>query len=221
MIADLYKYSSTSCFHPANILSYLFNARLTVTLYHQVTMKCTLLTPILLSSTAFAGAGRWKRQGSSPTTTTPTTTTVAPSSTTSYEFTICRDARDCLSGERCDFQTLNGAHNGYNGICRPENYSYVPPPQPTPLGPCVGASDRRNDEFCAHGIYDANGNAQDGHCTSNKPDGPCSFNYNCQATQYCNAGKCTDYQDCRGQFCSPPVGETALQVPNRVDSVRD
>jgi hypothetical protein len=179
-------------------------------------MKFTILAPLLLSSTAFAGAGRWKRQDPSPTTTTPTTTTVAPSSTTSFEFTICRDARDCLSGERCDFQTLNGAHNGYNGICRPENYSFVPRPEPTPLGPCVGASDCRNDEFCAHGIYDADGNAQDGHCTSNKPDGPCSFNYNCQASQYCNTGKCTNYQDCRGGLCITSAGDTGLYVPTPI-----
>jgi hypothetical protein len=79
-------------------------------------MKYTLLAPILLSSTAFAGAGQWKRQDPSP-------TTAAPAATTTYEFTICRDERDCLPGERCYFQTLNGAHNGYNGVCKPENYS--------------------------------------------------------------------------------------------------
>jgi len=167
-------------------------------------MKFAILAPLLLSSTAFARAGRWKRQDPSP-------TTAAPSATTSSSFTICRDARDCLSGERCMFVTHNGLNNGYNGACVAENYSYVPPPQPTTaLGPCVFQSDCRNDEFCSNGIYDANEVAQDGHCTSNQPGGPCSFNYNCQATQYCNTGKCTDYQDCRGQFCSPPVGETAL-----------
>jgi hypothetical protein len=182
-------------------------------------MKFTLLAPLLFSSTAFALPGQWKRQESSPTTTAPTTTTVAPPSTTSYEFTICRDARDCLSGERCDFQTLNGAHNGYNGICRPEDYSYVTP-SPTPLPPrptttnnlCASDNECRTDETCLTGNNYGEGGGPGGHCVSMQPDGPCSFNYNCQYKQYCDTGngngKCTDYKDCRGPelLCIPPVG---------------
>jgi hypothetical protein len=161
-------------------------------------MKFTLIAPLLLSSTAFAGAIRVKRQDPSP-------TTAAPSATTSSSFTICRDERDCLSGERCQFVTHNGLNNGYNGACVAENYTYVPPPQPTALGPCVFASDCRDYELCQYKFIDANGVGQDGHCSPTTTDGVCSFDTNCVATQYCDNGKCTNYRDCRYDFC--PGGE--------------
>lgn len=165
-------------------------------------MKFTLLAPLLLSSTAFAGAGRWKRQDPSP-------TTAAPSATTSSSFTICRDARDCLSGERCMFVTHNGLNNGYNGACVAENYSYVPPPEPTPFGTCKGYLGCRSDEICVTGGFDDDGSGINGNCVSSTPGGSCSSTIMCQARQYCDNGKCTDFSDCRSQFCSPPVGEVA------------
>ena len=177
-------------------------------------MKYTLLAPILLSSTAFAGAGQWKRQDPSP-------TTAAPAATTTYEFTICRDERDCLPSERCVFQTLNGAHNGYNGVCKPENYTYVTP-SPTPLPPrpttannlCSSDNECRTDETCLTGNDYGEGGGPGGHCVSMQRDGPCSFNYNCYFTQYCDTGngKCTNYRDCRSEFCPPPVGSRGESV---------
>lgn len=167
-------------------------------------MKFTILATLLLSSTAFAGAGRWKRQEPSATTTAPTTT--APSATTSSSFTICRDARDCLSGERCMFVTHNGLNNGYNGACVAENYSYVPPPQPTPSGPCKSYLDCRDDERCVTGGFDSDGSGP-GNCVSSTPGGACTSTTNCLGDQYCDNGKCSDFKDCRSQFCSPPVGE--------------
>lgn len=161
-------------------------------------MKFTVLASLLLSATAFAGPNRAKRQATS-------TTTSAPSATTSSSFTICRDARDCLSGERCMFVTHNGLNNGYNGACVAENYSYVPPPQPTTrFGPCQTYLDCRSDEYCIYGAFDADGKDTDGQCASSTEDGACSVNTNCYPTQYCDNGKCTNYQDCRYESCPPP-----------------
>lgn len=125
-------------------------------------MKFEILASLPLSSTAFAGPGRWRRQDAPS-----SAASAAPSPSAS--FTICRDDSNCGPDQRCQYVTRNPDGSGFSGACVDKDYVYVPPPQPTPLGPCITPYDCRVDERCEYQNPDAGGIGTDGQCVLLNP----------------------------------------------------
>lgn len=165
-------------------------------------MKLALLAPLLLSSTAFAGVGRWRRQDA---------------------VIVCRPgtAGDCPADQTCQFVTRNPDRPGYDGACRAaapvSSSSSAPAPGPSVVI-CRDDADCTVSQRCQFVTRNPDRPGYDGACVergsgSSSSAGPqpsggaCTVNTDCPSTQFCDssaasgASKCVDYRDCRMNGC--------------------
>lgn len=165
-------------------------------------MKLTLLAPLLLSSTAFAGVGRWRRQ----------------------EVTVCRPgtAGDCPTGQMCQYVTRNPERPGYDGACVADtsaSASSTSPPTPAPsVVICRDDADCSTTQRCQFVTRNPDRPGYDGACVDRgsgsvssagpaPSGGACTVNTDCPETQFCDPSAssgqsaCVNYRDCRALGC--------------------